>query len=196
MKKDWNILLRKRLTARIGEDDIMEVTYLTQGEENNPVKEALYALLFDSDDQVAENAVWIFAHFDRANNEWLYDKHDALIDEAMRTPRIPKRRMLLGLLLRQPFYEETIRTDFLDFCLERMMAAAEPVGIRAYCMKLAYLQCRFFPDLPAMPLLSGTAFRTKTGAGNYGTRIPVSGTEGGPKKLAYGIIRKYPIPLY
>ena len=55
--------------------------------------------------------------------------------------------MLLGLLLRQPFYEETIRTDFLDFCLARMMAAAEPVGIRAYCMKLAYLQCRFFPEL-------------------------------------------------
>ena len=168
MKKDWNTWLRKRLTGRIGEDDIMEVAYLTQGEENNPVKEALYALLFDSDDRVAENAVWIFAHFDRANNEWLYDKHEALIDEAMRTPRIPKRRMLLGLLLRQPFYEETIRTDFLDFCLE----------------------------LPAMPLLSGTAFRTEAGAGNHGTRIPVSGTEGGPKKLAYGIIRKYPIPLY
>ena len=139
MKKDWNTWLRKRLTGRIGEDDIMEVAYLTQGEENNPVKEVLYALLFDSDDRVAENAVWIFAHFDRANNEWLYDKQ--------RTPRIPKRRMLLGLLLRQPFYEETIRTDFLDFCLERMMAAAEPVGIRAYCMKLAYLQCRFFLEL-------------------------------------------------
>lgn len=147
MKKDWNILLRERLVARISEDDIMEVAYLTQGEENNPVKEALYALLFDSDDRVAENAAWIFAHFDRADNEWLYDKHDALIDEAMRTPRIPKRRMLLGLLLRQSFHEETIRTDFLDFCLARMMAATEPVGIRAYCMKLAYLQCRFFPEL-------------------------------------------------
>ena len=115
MKKDWNILLRERLVARISEDDIMEIAYWAQGEENNPVKEALYALLCDSDNRVAENAAWIFAHFDRANNEWLYDKHDALIDEAMRTPRIPKRRMLLGLLLRQPFYEETIRTDFLDF---------------------------------------------------------------------------------
>ena len=114
----------------IGEDDIMEIAYWAQGEENNPVKEALYALLFDSDNRVAENAAWIFAHFDRANNEWLYDKHDALIDEVMRTSRVPKRRMLLHLLLRQPFHEETIRTDFLDFC-----------------MKLAYLQCRFFPEL-------------------------------------------------
>ena len=147
MKKDWNILLRERLVARISEDDIMEIAYWAQGEENNPVKEALYALLFDSDNRVAENAAWIFAHFDRANNEWLYDKHDALIDEVMRTSRVPKRRMLLHLLLRQPFHEETIRTDFLDFCLARMMAATEPVGIRAYCMKLAYLQCRFFPEL-------------------------------------------------
>ena len=146
MKKNME-LLRKRLSCRIGEDDIMEIAYLSQGEENNPMKEALYALLFDSDDRVAENAAWIFSHFDLANNEWLYNKHDALIDEVMRTPRIPKRRMLLNLLLRQPFSEETIRTDFLDFCLERMMSAVEPVGIRAYCMKLAYLQCRFFPEL-------------------------------------------------
>ena len=43
MKKDWNLLLRKRLTGRIGKDDIMEVAYLSQGEENNPVKETLYA---------------------------------------------------------------------------------------------------------------------------------------------------------
>ena len=102
MKKDWNTWLRKRLTGRISEDDIMEIAYWAQGEENNPVKEALYALLFDSDNRVAENAAWIFAHFDRANNEWLYDKHDALIDEVMRTSRVPKRRMLLHLLLRQP----------------------------------------------------------------------------------------------
>ena len=46
MKKDWNTWLRKRLTGRIGEDDIMEIAYWAQGEENNPVKEALYALLY------------------------------------------------------------------------------------------------------------------------------------------------------
>lgn len=147
MEENWNTFIRKRLAGRIGEEDILEIAYLAQGAMNNPVKEVLYALLFDSDNRVAENAAWIFAHFDRTNNAWLYDRHDALIDEAMRTPRIPKRRMLLSLLLRQPFSRETIRTDFLDFCLERMMAAAEPVGIRAYCMKLAYLQCRFFPEL-------------------------------------------------
>lgn len=147
MEENWNTFIRKRLAGRIGEEDILEIAYLAQGAMNNPVKEVLYALLFDSDNRVAENAAWIFAHFDRTNNAWLYDRHDALIDEAMRTPRIPKRRMLLSLLLRQPFSRETIRTDFLDFCLERMMTAAEPVGIRAYCMKLAYLQCRFFPEL-------------------------------------------------
>lgn len=103
MKKDWNTWLRKRLTGRIGEDDIMEVAYLTQGEENNPVKEVLYALLFDSDDRVAENAVWIFAHFDRANNEWLYDKHDALIDEAMRTPTYSQTENAVGAVAPSAF---------------------------------------------------------------------------------------------
>lgn len=104
-------------------------------------------MLFDSDNRVAENAAWIFTHFDLSDNKWLYGKHDELIDEAMRAPRTPKRRMLLNILLKQPFHKDTIRTDFLNFCLERMMASTEQVGIRAYCMKLAYLQCRFFPEL-------------------------------------------------
>lgn len=147
MKKDWKRLLREQLVGRIGKADIYKVAYLTQGEEDNLVREALYALLFDSDNQVAENAAWVFMHSDLANSEWLCDKHDALIDEVMRTSRAPKRRMLLNLLLRQPFYAATVRTDFLDFCIDRMMAASEPVAIRAYCMKLAYLQCRFFPEL-------------------------------------------------
>ena len=69
----------------------------------NPVKEVLYALLFDSDDRVAENAVWIFAHFDRANNEWLYDKHDALIDEAMRTPTYSQTENAVGAVAPSAF---------------------------------------------------------------------------------------------
>ena len=66
MKKDWNILLRERLVARISEDDIMEIAYWAQGEENNPVKEALYALLFDSDNRVAENAAWTYSQTENA----------------------------------------------------------------------------------------------------------------------------------
>lgn len=63
------------------------------------------------------------------------------------TPNITCRRLMLNLLLRQPFSEDTMRTDFLDFCLKKITATSQPYAIRALCMKLAYEQCRFFPEL-------------------------------------------------
>ena len=65
----------------------------------------------------------------------------------MSTKSYSKRRLLLTLLLRQPFHEETVRTDFLDFCMEHMMSVAEPISVKAMCMKLAFEQCRFFSEL-------------------------------------------------
>ena len=35
----------------------------------------------------------------------------------------------------------------LDFCLEHMMLADEPYGIKALCMKIAYQMCRHYPEL-------------------------------------------------
>lgn len=141
--------LRRKLSDRLHEEDLYEILYETQGIEDNPVKQHLYRLLFEEDKRVSDNAAWIFTHFDLHTNQWLYDKHDELVDEAMRTVSTTKRRLLLTILLRQPFTEATFRTDFLDFCLHRMMSVSEPVGVRALCLKLAYQQSLFFPELLA-----------------------------------------------
>lgn len=120
---------------------------LTQGEQNHQLKEELYALTNDSDRRVATNALWVFQHFTKADNKWLYAKHDDLIDHCLATSDPTKLRLTLSLLLRQPFEESQVRTDFIDYCLDHLTDARQPYAIRSQCMKLAYLQMRYWPEL-------------------------------------------------
>ena len=92
---------------------------MTQGKENNHRKEELYQLTFDENDRVSFNALWAFAHFDKANNPWLFQKHDELINKVLVEKNETKRRLMLHLLLRQPFEEESLRSDFIDFCIRQ-----------------------------------------------------------------------------
>lgn len=139
--------LRNKLSGRLHENDIRDICFFIQKTNEDSKKNELYRLLFDADKRVADNAAWIFTHFDQANNRWLYSKQDELIEEGMKTTSDTKRRLILNLLLKQPFYKENIRTDFLDFCLNRMSSANEPTGVKTLCIKLAYEQCKFFPEL-------------------------------------------------
>ena len=138
---------RKRFLQRLSQDDIHEICFLTQGPDNDSLKEGLYTLISDEDVRVSYNALWVLTHFDLANNEWLYAKHDELIDKAIAEKHEGKKRLLLTLLLRQPFECDTLSTDFIDFCFATILSSHESYANRALCMKLAYEQCRFFPEL-------------------------------------------------
>ena len=133
---------------------------MTQGKENDHRKEKLYQLTFDEDDRVAFNALHVLSHFDLANNEWLYRKHNNLIDRVMNEKHVGKRRLMLNLLLRQPFEEASLRSDFIDFCIAMITDCPQPYAIRAYCIKLARTN----------EILSRTPRRTKDGIGDAGTR--------------------------
>ena len=135
------------LINRLSQSDIHELCALTQGERNNSLKEQLYQLTLDSDRRVATNALWVFTHFALADNEWLYAKHDQLIDRCLNEKDATKLRLMLNLLLRQPFDEEAIRTDFIDFCLTQLADPKSPYAVRAQCIKLAYEQMRYWPEL-------------------------------------------------
>ena len=89
----------------------------------------------------------MFTHFAADDNVWLFAKHDQLIERAITEQDVTKLRLILTLLLRQPFDEEAIRTDFIDFCLARITDARAPYAIRAQCIKLAYEQMRYWPEL-------------------------------------------------
>lgn len=135
------------LINRLSQSDIHELCALTQGERNNSLKEQLYKLTLDSDRRVATNALWVFTHFSAVDNEWLFAKHDQLIDRCLKEKDATKLRLMLNLLLRQPFDEEAIRTDFIDFCLTRLADTKSPYAVRAQCIKLAYVQMHYWPEL-------------------------------------------------
>lgn len=139
--------MREKLLGKIGLNGIHEICFLTQDKENDHRKEELYKLTFNEDERVAFNALHTLSHFDLANNEWLYSKHDDLIDRVMTEKHVGKCRLMLNLLLRQPFEEESLRSDFIDFCIAKITACAQPYAIRAYCIKLAYEQMEYYPEL-------------------------------------------------
>ena len=139
--------MKESLTNRLSQDELHELCALTQCEQNNHLKEELYQLTLDNDRRVAINALWTFTHFALADNEWLYAKHDQLIDRCLKEKDATKLRLMLNLLLRQPFDEEDLRTDFIDYCLMRLTDPKSPYAVRAQCIKLAYEQMRYWPEL-------------------------------------------------
>ena len=139
--------MKSLLFHRLSMDGINDICLLVQGEQNHSLKEQLYQLTLDNDRRVATNALWVFTHFALADNEWLYAKHDQLIDRCLNEKDATKLRLMLNLLLRQPYTEEDIRTDFIDFCLMKLTDPKSPYAIRAQCIKLAYEQMKYWPEL-------------------------------------------------
>ena len=92
--------MKQKLFGRISKDNILELCFLTQGDKNDHRKEEFYRLTFDEDNRVAFNALHVLSNFDLANNEWLYSKHDELIDRVMKEEHVGKRRLMLSILLR------------------------------------------------------------------------------------------------
>ena len=135
------------LSHRLSMDGINDICLLVQGEQNHSLKEQLYQLTLDNDRRVATNALWVFTHFSAVDNEWLYAKHDQLIDRCLKEEDATKLRLMFNLLLRQPYTEEDIRTDFIDYCLMRLTDPKSPYAVRAQCIKLAYEQMRYWPEL-------------------------------------------------
>ena len=139
--------MKSLLSHRLSMDGINDICLLVQGEQNHSLKEQLYQLTLDNDRRVATNALWVFTHFALADNAWLYAKHDQLIDRCLNEKDATKLRLMLNLLLRQPYTEEDIRTDFVDYCLMRLTDPKSPYAVRAQCIKLAYEQMRYWPEL-------------------------------------------------
>lgn len=139
--------MKTLLTHRLSQSEIMQLCASTHGAHNNHLKEKLYQLTLDDDRRVAINALWTFTHFAADDNVWLFAKHDQLIDRCLNEKDTTKLRLILTLLLRQPFDEEAIRTDFIDFCLVCLIDARAPYAIRTLCIKLAYEQMKYWSEL-------------------------------------------------
>ena len=114
---------------------------------DNGTREQLFRTMFSGGGKEASNAAWALTHLPAADNEYIDTHREALVQLAVSTPEVPLRRLSMVLLERLEWGIDDVRTDLLDFCLEHMMLPDEPYGIKALCMKLAYQQCRHYPEL-------------------------------------------------
>lgn len=136
--------LRTKLSERIHIKDIL-VT-LHQVQENTLLREELYRLIYDKEDTISYQALWMCTHFREAEIAWLSGKQNELIDAALVCSHTGKRRLILSLIYQQPASDPP-RVDFLDFCMEHMMSREEPPAIQALCIKLCYELTRNIPEL-------------------------------------------------
>ena len=103
--------------------------------------------VFDVDYRVARSALWGLTKATDKDLSELQVILNELIDQAMQTENSSVRRLTLNIIERLTLYEDDLRTDFLDFCLEHMVSIEEFPGIQTLCMKLAYRMCSFYPEL-------------------------------------------------
>ena len=89
--------MKTLLTHRLSQSEIMQLCASTHGVRKYHLKEELYQLTLDDDRRVAVNALWTFTHFAAADNEWLYAKHDQLIERAITEQDVTKLRLILTL---------------------------------------------------------------------------------------------------
>ncbi len=109
-------------------------------------RERLYELMFCDEKRVADNAAWVLTHLDRSELLWAETRRDALAERAMRVSSVKLCRLLLTLLDRLPRPSE-IHPEFLDFCLSHIPQGKVPASIRSLCIRLAWGQCRLYPEL-------------------------------------------------
>ena len=112
-------------------------------------RDSLFEKMQGDDLREAYNAAWALTHLPKEDTIYIDTRRARLTDFAISTPDTSLRRLSMVLLERLEWGRDDIRTDLLDFCLEHMMLADEPYGVKALCMKLAYQQCRHYPELCA-----------------------------------------------
>lgn len=127
-----------------------------QAHEDAAVRERLFATMHGDGFREATHAAWALTHLPMTDNVYIEAHREDLVRLALSTPHIPLRRISLTLLERLEWGVEEVRTDLLDFCLEHLLRSEEPYGVRAMCVKLAYYQCRHYPEL------CGELYRTLT----------------------------------
>lgn len=135
---------------------VAEIKAIARLAHDNPtVCEGLFEAMQGDDRKEAVNSAWALTHLPKGDCTHIAAHREMLVELATTTPDISLRRITLALLERIPW---TISDPdnvpeyyvaLLDFCMEHLMLADEPYGIRALCMKMAYTLSLPYPELLA-----------------------------------------------
>lgn len=134
-----------RFSGRMNLPDVKDVLAWMAGDVSR--REVIFSMVGSSESRVGVNALWVLTHSDKVHDEWLRSKQDVLIDHLLAETNVGKRRMLLQLLRNQEYDKDSMRADFLDFCLSKINAECEPYAIRCFSMYCAFKMCRHYSEL-------------------------------------------------
>lgn len=109
--------------------------------------EALIGMSESTDQRTSVNALWCIAHIPQSDDIKLSRLQNYFIDRVLTEESTQKRRILMQLLRNMKYGKETMRSDFLDFCLSKINSQCEPYAIRSYCIYCSYEMCRHYPEL-------------------------------------------------
>lgn len=109
----------------------------------------LLSLTKSADMRTSVNALWTLTRLPQSETSLLQPHHDYFIDRLLAETHSSKKRLLLSLLHKQEYGKESIRADFLDYCLAKINSECEPYAVRAYGIHCAFKMCRFYPELTA-----------------------------------------------
>lgn len=137
-------------------------------------RDGLFSAMLGGEGKEASNAAWALTHLPDADTIYINEYRDALVKLAVTTPEVSLRRLSMTLLERLEWGRGDVRTDLLDFCMQRMIRNDEPYGVRALCVKLAYAMCRHYKELQEelrqnLLLME----RTEMGSGLRHTRVKI-----------------------
>ena len=137
--------LKTSLAASMGEYEAL--TIYNEVKKNNDFIGFTKRYMHNEDYRVARNALWSMTKATNSELSQLQPIYNELIDLAMTTGNSSVCRLSLNIIERLKMEEDDLRTDFLDFCLEKMTAIDGLPGIQSLAMKLAYRMCKFYPEL-------------------------------------------------
>ena len=132
---------------RLGAADIHALAL--QAQQDNRLLQQLFATTLSGQGREARYAAWTLTHLPPSTNPAIAAHRDPLVTLALTTPDSSLLRLTLNLLARLTWQTDNIRTDLLDFCLAAIPNPRQPYGVRALCIKLAWQQCRHYPELAA-----------------------------------------------
>lgn len=135
------------LSGKINLPEVRQTALWAAGNADNLGR--LWQMAQSADRRTAVNALWVMTHLPESEAGWLASLQDEMIDRLLAETDTAKRRLLLHLLREQEYDPDSLRTDFLDFCLSKINSEHEPYAIRCFSIYAAFKMCRHYPELLA-----------------------------------------------
>lgn len=126
-------------------DDVKALAMSAHGDAG--ARRSLFADALEGEGRRSANALWALTHLPSVDMVHVAEHRPELVTLALTAADVTRRRLALTLLERLEWGVDQVDTALLDFCLGHLMDPSEAVGVRALCAKLAYRQCRHYPEL-------------------------------------------------